>query len=122
MLEQIIKQYLPLIFILVFGFGVGLIFMVLSEWLGARRKTKAKQTTYESGMPIFGTARDRFSVKFYMVAVSFIVFDIEVVFLYPWAVRFKELGLTVFIAMAIFIFILFAGYFWEVRKGGLEWD
>ncbi len=122
MLENIIKEYLPLIFIVVFGFAVAVAFMLLSEWLGARRKTKGKVTTYESGMPVFGTARNRFSVKFYMIAVSFIVFDIEVVFLYPWAVQFLSLGLTVFAAMILFIVILFIGLFWELRKGGLEWD
>ena len=81
-----LELYLPLIFMLIFGFGVAVAFMFLSEWLGARRETDGKKSTYESGMPPRGTARDRFSVKFYMVAVSFIVFDVEVVFLYPWAV------------------------------------
>lgn len=122
MLESIIKEYLPLVFIVLFGFAIGVVFMFLSEWLGARRKTAGKATTYESGMPIFGSARDRFSVKFYMVAVSFIVFDIEVVFLYPWAVQVMKLGLPVFGAMMLFVVILFIGLFWEIRKGGLEWD
>jgi NADH-quinone oxidoreductase subunit A len=115
-------DYIPLIIMLVFGFAFALIFMILSEWLGARRKTKGKLTTYESGMIPFGTARDRFSVKFYMVAVSFIVFDIEVVFLYPWAVQFKQLGLPAISAMAIFFLVLFFGYFYELRKGGFEWE
>jgi NADH-quinone oxidoreductase subunit A len=70
----------------------------------------------------YGTARERFSVKFYMVAVSFIVFDVEVVFMYPWAVQMKELGLGAFIAMMIFIVVLLAGYFYELKKGGFEWD
>lgn len=122
MLESIIKEYLPLVFIVFFGFAIGVVFMFLSEWLGARRKTPGKATTYESGMPIFGSARDRFSVKFYMVAVSFIIFDIEVVFLYPWAVQVMELGLPVFGAMMLFVVILFIGLFWEICKGGLEWD
>ena len=116
-----LDTYLPLILMILVGFGVGVAFLFLSEWLGARRSTKGKVTTYESGMPVVGTARERFSVKFYMVAVSFIVFDIEVVFMYPWAVRFNALGLTALIAMAIFIIILFAGYFWEYKKGGFEW-
>lgn len=117
-----LQSYLPLILMVVFGFGVGVAFLFLSEWLGARRRTEGKATTYESGMPPVGTARERFSVKFYMVAVSFIIFDIEVVFMYPWAVRFNALGLTAFIAMIIFIFVLFAGYYWEYKKGGFEWD
>jgi len=104
------------------AFGFAVLFLVLSEWLGARRATKEKETTYESGMEPVGTARERFSVKFYMVAVSFIVFDIEVVFLYPWAVQFRSLGLAAFISMMIFVVILFVGYFYELRKGGLDWD
>lgn len=117
-----IENYLPLIIMVVFGFAIGVVFLFLSEWLGAKRKTKGKESTYESGMPVFGTARDRFSVKFYMIAVSFIVFDIEVVFMYPWAVRFQSLGLTAFLAMILFITVLFIGYAWELSKGGLEWD
>jgi NADH-quinone oxidoreductase subunit A len=115
-------EYLPLIIMLIVGFAVAGLFLLLSEWLGARRGTPGKVTTYESGMEPVGTARDRFSVKFYMVAVSFIVFDIEVVFMYPWAVSLGDMGLTAFWAMTVFIVILFLGYFWELKKGGLNWD
>ncbi len=117
-----IESYLPLIIMLVVGFVVGLAFMFLSEWLGARRFTEAKETTYESGMVPRGTARDRFSIKFYMVAMSFIVFDIEVVFMYPWAVQLGELGMSAFWAMFAFIVILFVGYIYEYKKGGFQWD
>lgn len=115
-------EYAPVIVMIVIGFVVGVLFLYLSEWLGARRTTEEKETTYESGMVPRGTARDRFSIKFYMVAVSFIVFDVEVVFLYPWAVSFGSLGITAFWAMMAFIVILFAGYFYELKKGGFSWD
>jgi NADH-quinone oxidoreductase subunit A len=115
-------EYLPLILMVITGFGVAVIFLLVSEWLGARRTTSEKRSTYESGMIPVGNARERFSIKFYMVAVSFIVFDIEVVFLYAWAVQLSDLGLTALIAVIIFIVILFAGYFYEVLKGGLNWD
>lgn len=115
-------DYVPLVLMIIIGFGFAAIFLIAAEWLGARRTTKEKRTTYESGMEPFGNARERFSVKFYLVAVSFIVFDIEVVFLYPWAVQLSELGLTAFIAVIIFIVVLFAGYIYEVLKGGLNWD
>lgn len=115
-------DYLPLIIMIVVGFITAIAFMYLSEWLGARRETEEKQTTYESGMLPRGTARDRFSVKFYMVAVSFIIFDIEVVFMYPWAVQFGALGITAFWAMLVFIVILFAGYYYELKKGGFQWN
>jgi NADH-quinone oxidoreductase subunit A len=117
-----IKEYLPLILMILLGFGFAGVFALLAEWLGARRKTEAKMTTYESGMVPFRTARERFSVKFYLVAMSFIVFDIEVVFLYPWAVQFENFGPAPIITMLIFIVILFIGYFYELRKGGMEWD
>ncbi len=118
---DIFLQYLPLMVMLFFGFGIAIVFMFLSEWLGARRTTIEKRTTYESGMVPYKTARERFSVKFYLVAMSFIVFDIEVVFLYPFAVQFRELGIIPIVAMLIFIIILFAGYYYELKKGGFEW-
>jgi NADH-quinone oxidoreductase subunit A len=107
---------------LLFGFGVAAAFLFLSEWLGARRRTAEKETTYESGMQPVRTARERFSVKFYMTAVLFILFDIEIVFMYPWAVQFRELGMTGFVAMLLFIVLLFAGYIYVLRKGALKWD
>lgn len=114
--------YLPLILMILFGFFVALVFMILSEWMGARRTTREKLTTYESGMIPIRTARERFSVKFYLVAMSFLVFDIEVVFLYPWVVTFKNLGWESYLAMVIFILVLFAGYYYELKKGGFQWD
>lgn len=116
------ESYIPLMLMVATGFGVAVAFLLLAEWLGARRSTRGKKTTYESGMEPIGNARDRFSVKYYMVAMSFIVFDVEVLFIYPWAVRFKSLPGVAIISMAIFILILLAGYIYELRKGGLDWD
>lgn len=115
-------EYIPVIVMMGIALVTALAFLFLSEWLGARRTTKEKLSTYESGMIPFGTARERFSVKFYLVAVSFIVFDIEVVFLYPWAVQFMQSTPAGVIAMFIFLIILFIGYFYELRKGGFDWD
>ena len=100
----------------------GVVMVKLNEWLGPKRPSEEKLSTYESGMEPVRTARERFSVKFYMVAVLFILFDIEVVFLYPWAVTFKELGVFGFVTMVVFILILLIGYFYIWRKGALEWD
>lgn len=119
---NILYEYLPLIVMVVIGSIVGVAFVFLSEYLGARRSTKGKQTTYESGMEPVGTARERFSIKFYMTAVSFIVFDIEVVFIYPWAVQMRELGWTGLWAMVIFVVILLIGLWYEIKKGGIKWD
>jgi NADH-quinone oxidoreductase subunit A len=115
-------DYVPLIIMVIIGFVVGVAFLYLSEWLGSRRSTEGKQTTYESGMVPVGSARDRFTIKFYMVAVSFIIFDIEVVFMYPWAVTMGTLGMTAFWTMMIFMVILFIGYYYELKKGGFQWD
>jgi|APTNR8051073442_1049403.scaffolds.fasta_scaffold53658_2 NADH-quinone oxidoreductase subunit A len=120
--ESILMEYLPLILMLVVGAVVGIQFTLFSEWLGAKRFTKEKQTTYESGMIPYGSASDRFSIKFYLTAVSFLVFDIEVVFIYPWAIQLRELGMQGFIAMSIFILVLLIGLFYEIKKGGLKWD
>lgn len=114
--------YLPVFVIITLGIIVGFKFILLSEYLGARRDTEQKRTTYESGMIPWGSARERFSIKFYLVAVSFIVFDIEVVFMYPWAVQVRELGMQGLIAMSTFILILIAGLYYEIKKGGVKWD
>ncbi|MCO6466069.1 MAG: NADH-quinone oxidoreductase subunit A [Bradyrhizobiaceae bacterium] len=115
-------DYVPLMVMILVGliFGVSNIF--LAEWLGPRRTTKAKLSTYESGMEPVKTARERFTVKFYLVAMMFILFDIEVVFMYPWAVQFKELGMYGFVAMILFMLLLFSGYLYVIRKGALRWD
>jgi NADH-quinone oxidoreductase subunit A len=119
---NILYEYLPVFIMVLVGVIVGGAFTFMSEWLGARRTTAGKQTTYESGMVPIGSARERFSIKFYMVAVSFLVFDIEVVFMYPWAVQMRELGTTPLVAMMIFILILLIGLYYEIKKGGIKWD
>jgi NADH-quinone oxidoreductase subunit A len=102
------------------GFAVGSI--VASHYLGRRVNDPAKLMPYECGVTPVGTARDRFHTRFYMVAMLFIVFDIETVFLYPWAVVYGQLGLFGLIEMAIFVVILLAGLVYVWGKGALEWD
>lgn len=114
--------YLPLLLL----FGVSLInavFMVVaSHVLNPRRSTPQKDMPYESGMIPLGDTRGRFSVKFYVVAISFIVFDLETIFLIPWAVQMRELGWSAFLAMTLFVAVLAVGLLYEWKKGGLEWD
>ena len=117
-----IESYIPIFVVIAGGIIFGVVMVKLNEWLGPHHPTDEKLTTYESGMEPVRTARERFSVRFYMVAVLFILFDIEVVFLYPWAVVFKQLGVAGFITMALFIGILLIGYYYIWRKGALEWD
>ena len=116
------ESYIPIFMMLGFAAIFGVVMVKLNEWLGPKRPSEEKLSTYESGMEPVRTARERFSVKFYMVAVLFILFDIEVVFLYPWAVTFKDLGVFGFVTMVVFILILLIGYFYIWRKGALEWD
>lgn len=115
-------NYIPIIIMLFVGALLGLVFLVLHKVLGPSRPNPEKLSTYESGMPPIRTARERFSVKYYMVAVLFILFDIEVIFLYPWAVNFRALGMFGFIEMVLFIAILFVGYIYILKKGALQWD
>lgn len=97
----------------------GLIFASVA--LGKRLKNKVKDTPYECGITPVGSARERFSVKFYLVAMLFILFDIEAIFLYPWAVVFRELKMFAFIEMLIFIALVLAGFFYIWKKGVLNW-
>ena len=121
-----IEYYIPIFFVFAFAIGFAVLSIKASTIFGPQKPNKEKQSTYESGMEPVGTARDRFSVKYYMVAVSFIVFDIEVVFLYPWAVSFlnfpKPQMVYSFIIALIFIFILILGLLYEFRKKVTEWD
>jgi len=117
-----IEQYIPIFVLLGVAFVLGLAFMLLSRLLGPYRPNTTKLKPYESGMDPVGQAKDRYSIAFYLVAMEFIVFDLEVVFLYPWAVRFMHHGTETFIAMVVFIVILFIGLVYTIKKGTLDWD
>ena len=116
------KEYLPVLLFLIsaIGFGVGTIAM--STIIVPRRSNPVKDSPYECGVEPVGDARARFSVKFYLVAVLFILFDIEAVFLYPWAVAFKQLGIYGLIEMLLFILILLVGYLYLLKRRALEWE
>jgi len=117
-----LELYLPAIAMIAAGLGFGLVSVKAHEWLGPHRITQQKLTTYESGMPPIASAHERFSVKFYLVGMLFILFDIEIVFMYPWAASFRELGDVALGAMILFIVTLFVGYIYIVKKGALKWD
>jgi len=121
-----LNDYLPVLLTVVFAAGFAVLMLVVSRLIGKKARTNpAKDTPYECGMPIITDSRIRFSVKFYLVAMLFILFDIEVVFLYPWAVVFDHPGLSVSLVlgeMVVFIAILFAGWIFMVKKGVLTWQ
>jgi len=117
-----LESYLPLLILLGISIAQAVGMVVLSEVLSPRKSTPVKLSPYESGIDPLGGTRERFSVKFYVVAILFIVFDVETVFLVPWAVVMRTLGMEGFIVAMIFIFILTVGLIYEWKKGALEWD
>ncbi len=116
------EAYIPLALLLGVAIVVGLALPALTMLLGPYRPREIKLIAYESGMDPVGSAHERFSIKFYLIAMIFIIFDVEIIFMYPWAVQYKELGTFAFVEMFIFIVILFVGYIYLWRKGGLEWE
>jgi NADH-quinone oxidoreductase subunit A len=117
-----IESYLPLLILLVLSVVNAVVMVGASTLVSPTQRTEVKSAPYESGIDPLGSGRERFSVKFYVVAILFIVFDVETVFLVPWAVVMREVGLPGFAAAAIFIFILTVGLVYEWKKGALEWD
>ncbi len=117
-----LDSFFPIFVLLGIAIVLALLLMTLSRILGPFRPNKHKLNPYESGMDPVGEARERYSISFYLVAMEFIVFDLEVVFIYPWAVRYLDLGPGTFIAMMVFIVVLFVGLLYTLRKGTLDWD
>lgn len=121
-----ILDYIPVLLVL----GVALVFGIVVVWsstlIGPQRPNSQKTSTYESGMQPVGTTRQRISIKYYLVAMFFIIFDLEVIFVYPWAVQFRQLfgeyGISVFVSMLIFLIVLELGYLYAYKKGGFQWD
>jgi NADH-quinone oxidoreductase subunit A len=115
-------QYVPIAILLLLATLFSAAMVILGHLFGPRRPTERKSLPYESGMNPFGPGTRRMPVRFYMVAVLFILFDIEVVFFLPWAIVFRELGLFGLIEMLIFVLILVVGYIYAWKKGALEWE
>ncbi len=117
-----LTNYLPILIYMVFAIGLVAVMVLLSELLGKKSHAPAKDMPYECGMDPIGDARLRYTVRFYVIAMFFIVFDIEAIFLYPWAVVFKPLGWFGFWEMLVFIAILVVGLVYVWGKGALEWE
>ncbi len=115
-------DYLPIFiqFVFVSVFIAGM--LALSHYVGPRRHSKNKDASFECGIQIHGNARIPFSVKYFLVAILFVLFDVEVIFLYPWAVNFRELGPEGLWKMAMFMGLLLIGFFYIIKKGALEWE
>ena len=117
-----IADYLPILLILLFAIFLASLLLTISYFLGPKRDVEGKFKPYESGMDPMGDAREKFSLRYYLVGALFILFDVEVVFLFVWAVVFRDLGLLAFIEISVFLFVILAGYYYVLRKGVLEWD
>ena len=121
-----IEYYIPIFIVLAIGvvFAVATVFS--SVIFGPQRPNREKLSTYESGMKPVGSTKERVSVKYYLVAMFFIIFDLEVIFVYPWAVHFKklfsEIGPAMFYSMLVFLIVLELGYLYAYKKGGFKWD
>lgn len=115
-------SYLPILMqlILAVGFVVGTI--IISGKLGPKRVSETKDKNFECGIESVGNARIPFSVKYFLVAILFVLFDIEVIFLYPWAVNFKELGIEGMLKMIVFMSLLLVGFFYIIKKKALDWE
>jgi NADH-quinone oxidoreductase subunit A len=117
-----LETYLPVVLLAAISLTIALIFMTLSRVMGPYRPNKVKLTPYESGMDPIGEAKERYSISYYLVAMEFIVFDLEVMFLYPWVVRYLDLGFATFVAVIVFISVLFLGLLYTLKKGTLDFS
>jgi NADH-quinone oxidoreductase subunit A len=115
-------EYLPILLFIVIAAGLGTALAVLPLIVAPSKPDPEKLSAYECGFPAFDDARMKFDVRFYLVAILFIIFDLEVAFLFPWAVAFGKLGATGFWSMMVFLAVLTVGFAYEWKKGALEWD
>jgi len=120
--ENYAQTYFPVIVQVLIAMALAAGLIGASSLLGKRAKSPLKDTPYESGMAPVGSARERFSVKFYLVGMIFILFDIEAVFLYPWAMVYRELKMFAFAEMFIFVALILVGFFYVWKKGALDWS
>ncbi|BBL23617.1 MULTISPECIES: NADH-quinone oxidoreductase subunit A [Comamonas] len=117
-----LDQYLPVLLFILVGMAVGVVPLVLGYVLGPNRPDDAKNSPYECGFEAFEDARMKFDVRYYLVAILFILFDLEIAFLLPWAVALEDVGIAGFVAVLIFLAVLVVGFAYEWKKGALDWE
>ena len=120
--KRVLANYLPTLLFLIVATGIGIALMVAGRFLGPRRPDAQKLSPYECGFEAFEDARMKFDVRYYLVAILFLLFDLEIAFLSPWAVALKDVGLAGFVAVLIFLTILVVGFVYEWKKGALDWE
>ena len=117
-----LNNYIPILIFLVVGVLFGIMPMMIGRMIGPHRPDKEKNSPYEWGFEPFEDSRMKFDVRYYLVAILFIIFDLEIAFLFPWAVALNEIGMAGFVAMVVFLAVLVVGFIYEWKKGALEWE
>ncbi len=117
-----LDNYFPILMFIMVGLAVGLGPLILGKLVSPHKPDAEKNSPYECGFEAFEDARMKFDVRYYLVAILFILFDLEIAFLFPWAVVLQDIGLFGFLAMMVFLFVLVVGFIYEWKKGALEWD
>jgi len=117
-----LAEYLPIVLMFIFALGFVVVTMIATHALGPKRNSQIKLDSFECGIEAKGNARVPFNIKYFLVAILFVLFDVEVIFMYPWAVNFKDLGVNGFIEMIVFIALLLIGFFYIIKKGALKWE
>lgn len=121
-MDDLLRDYLPILIFLVIAVGLGLVLLLSALLIAVRNPDPEKVSAYECGFNAFDDARMKFDVRFYLVSILFIIFDLEIAFLFPWAVAFGELSMAAFWSMMIFLAVLTVGFAYEWKKGALEWE
>lgn len=121
-MDDLLKEYLPILIFLGIAFGLATIILIASYVIAPQRPDAEKLSPYECGFDAFDDARNKFDVRFYLVAILFIIFDLEVAFLFPWAISLGDIGIFGFWSMVVFLGILTIGFIYEWKKGALEWE
>lgn len=119
---SVLQNYLPILIFILVALSLGTVMIVLGRLLGPYRPDPDKLSPYECGFEAFGDSRVKFDVRYYLVAILFIIFDLEIAFLFPWATVLEEIGLLGFLSMMLFLGILVVGFIYEWKKGALEWE
>ncbi len=120
--KRVLANYLPTLLFLIVATGIGIALMVAGRFLGPRRPDAQKLSPYECGFEAFEDARMKFDVRYYLIAIQFIVFDLEIIFIVPWTLVFQELGPRALVTMGLFVGMLFLGFIYVWKKGALEWE
>ena len=121
-MDELLREYLPILIFFAIAVAMSLAMVVTSYIMARQKPYSEKLSAYECGFDAFGDARSRFDVRFYLVAILFIIFDLEVAFLFPWAISLGDIGLFGFWSMVVFLTVLTVGFVYEWKKGALEWE